>query len=164
MLAAKEQDMRIWAKAGKMAGIGLATLIAGLAAPLMAKTADEAKAFAERGVAHIKTVGAEQAFKDFSRPDGGFVDGELYMFCYAKDGTNRAHGGNPAFVGKNLLGVKDPDGFQVNAEIIKKAMADGTGWVDFKWPNPVSKKIEAKSAFVIKVDDDTVCGSGYYKG
>lgn len=151
-------------KTGYLCGIAAATLIGALVTPASSRTADEAKAFAERAVAYIKTVGAEKAFSDFSRPDGGFVDGELYMFCYAKDGLNKAHGGNPAFVGKNLIGVKDPDGFVVNAEIIKKAMADGTGWVDFKWPNPVSKKIESKSAYVIKVDDDTVCGSGYYKG
>jgi signal transduction histidine kinase len=71
---------------------------------------------------------------------------------------------SPALVGKNLLGLKDPDGVQVNAEIIKKAKADGSGWVEFKWPNPLSKKVEAKSAWITKVDADTVCGSGYYKG
>jgi cytochrome c len=140
-----------------------AAMVAGSLAPTDARTADEAKAFAERAVAHIKDVGEAKAYADFSRPDGGYVDGELYMFCYAPDGTNLAHGGNPGFVGKNLLGVKDPDGFQVNAEIIKLGMAKGSGWIDFKWPNPVSKKIEAKSAYVIKINN-AVCGSGYYKG
>ena len=147
----------------------LALALAGLAAATLAtvtavdaRTAEEAKAFAERAVAHIKDVGEDKAFADFSRPDGGFVDGELYVFCYAPDGTNKAHGGNPSFVGKNLLGVKDPDGFQVNAEIIKLGMSQGSGWIDFKWPNPVSKKIEPKSAYIIKVND-VVCGSGYYK-
>jgi hypothetical protein len=140
-------------------------MVVGLIAPAYAAhTADEAKAFAERAVAYIKEVGSEKAFRDFSRPDGGFVKDELYMFCYGKDGVNKAHGGNPAFVGKNLLAVKDPDGVLVNAEIIKKGMEAGAGWVDFKWPNPVSKKVEMKSAYVIKVDDDIVCGSGYYKG
>jgi cytochrome c len=129
-----------------------------------ARTADEAKAFAEKAVAHVKDVGRDKAFADFSRADGGYVDGELYMFCYAADGTNLAHGGNPAFVGKNLLNVKDPDGKLANAEIIRTGLEQGTGWVDFRWPNPLSKKIEAKSAYVIKVDAATVCGSGYYKG
>lgn len=148
----------------RFAGLIAAATAVSLVTPAMAgRTADETKVFTERAVAHVKKVGAEKAFGDFSRPDGGFVDGELYMFCYGKDGLNKAHGGNPSFVGKNLLNVKDPDGVQVNAEIIKKGMADGTGWVDFKWPNPVSKKVEPKSAYVIKVDDETVCGSGYYK-
>ncbi len=131
---------------------------------LAARTADEAKAFAERAVAHIHDVGRDKAFADFSRADGGYVDGELYMFCYSADGTNLAHGGNPAFVGKNLMNVKDPDGKLANAEIIHTALEQGSGWVDFRWPNPLSKKIEAKSAYVIRVDPATVCGSGYYKG
>ena len=143
----------------------VAAAVAGIAAlPVAAKTADETKSFVERAVAHIKAVGEEKALADFTRPDGGFVDGELYMFCYAPDGTNKAHGANPSFVGKNLIGVKDPDGVAANAEIIKVGLTKGSGWVDFKWPNPVSKKVEAKSAYVMKVNDHTVCGSGYYKG
>jgi len=148
-----------------LTGLSVAALLCGVSfGSAQAKTPEETKAFVEKAVAHIKSAGSQKAFGDFSRADGGFVDGELYMFCYAPDGTNKAHGGNPSFVGKNLLGVKDPDGVQVNAEIIKLALAKGTGWVDFKWPNPVSKKIEGKSAYVVKVDDQTVCGSGYYKG
>jgi hypothetical protein len=128
------------------------------------RTAAEAQAFAERAVAHIRDVGREQAFADFTRPGGDYHDGELYVFCYASDGTNLAHGGNPAFVGKNLVHVKDPDGKLANAELIRTGLEQGAGWVDFRWPNPVSKKVEAKSAYVIRVDANTVCGSGYYKG
>jgi cytochrome c len=80
----------------------------GLGGVAGARTAEEAKAFAEKAVAHVKSVGEEKAFADFSRPDGGYVDGELYMFCYAPDGTNKAHGGNPAFVGRIFLGSKIP--------------------------------------------------------
>jgi len=129
-----------------------------------AATADEAKAMSEKAAAYIKQVGPEKAFADFTRPDGGFVNGELYVFCYDHDGNNLAHGGNPSFVGKNLLHMKDPDGKEPNAMITELAFAGaGAGWVDFKWPNPVSKKIEAKSAYVIRTGD-AVCGVGYYKG
>ena len=127
-----------------------------------ARTADEAKALVERAVAHVKEIGEEKAFADFTRPDGGYVDGELYVFCIAPDGTNTAHGGNPSLVGKNLLSVKDPDGLLVNAEILKVGTTKGSGWVDYKWPSPMTKKIEAKSAYAIKVND-VVCASGYYK-
>lgn len=92
-----------------MLGVVVLTVASvGLGGVAGARTAEEAKAFAEKAVAHIKSVGEEKAFADFSRPDGGYVDGELYMFCYAPDGTNKAHGGNPAFVGKNFLGSKIP--------------------------------------------------------
>ena len=140
---------------------------AALIAPAFAQehhaTAEEAKALAERAAAHIKDVGAEKAFADFTAKDGGFVEGELYVFCYDHDGVNRAHGGSASFVGKNLLHVKDPDGKEPNAEIVETGFGKGSGWVDFKWPNPVTKKVEQKSAYVIKTDD-AVCGVGYYKG
>jgi signal transduction histidine kinase len=127
-----------------------------------AATPEEAKALAERAVSHIKQVGEERAFADFTRADGGFTQGELYVFCYDKDGVNKAHGANPGFVGKNLLHVKDPDGREPNAEIVNTGFGQGQGWVDFKWPNPATKKIQMKSAYVIR-SGDVVCGVGYYK-
>jgi len=126
-----------------------------------AATPKEAQAFSERAAAYIKQVGEEKAFADFTRPDGGFVQGELYVFCYDHNGINMAHGGNPLFVGKNLLHIKDPDGKEPNFEIVKTGFEQGQGWVDFKWPNPMTKKIQRKSAYVIRTND-VVCGVGYY--
>lgn len=128
-----------------------------------AATAAEAQALSERAAAYILEVGEEKAFADFARKDGGFVDGELYVFCYDRDGVNKAHGGNPALVGRNLLHIKDPDGTEPNLLIVKMGFEQGRGWVDFKWPNPVSKTIEDKSAYVIRTGD-VACGVGYYKG
>src|SRR6202789_32310 len=82
-----------------------------------ATTADQTKAFAERAAAHVREVGRDRAFADFSRPDGGFVDGELYVFCQDVSGVVVAHGGNPGIIGKNLSGVRDPDGRYPNVEL-----------------------------------------------
>jgi len=128
-----------------------------------ASTADQAKAFAERAVAHVRDVGQQRAFADFSRPDGGFVDGELYVFCQDASGVVVAHGGNPAIIGKNLIGVRDPDGRYPNAELNRMGLDNGAGWVRYRWPNPTTNRIAQKNAYVIKVDDHTVCGSGYYE-
>ena len=133
-------------------------------APAAAHTAEQVKAFAERAVAHIRAVGRDQAFADFSRPDGGFVDGELYIFCQDVSGVVVAHGGNPMLVGRNLAGVRGPDGRLANVEINQLGLSQGSGWLEFRWPNPATKRIELKAAYVLKVDDRTVCGSGYYKG
>ena len=140
-------------------------ILAVVADPLAAATAtaEQAKAFSERAAAYIQQVGEDKAFADFTRPDGGFVDGELYVFCYDRKGLNKAHGGNRAFVGRNLLHIKDPDGVEPNANIVKMGFEQGRGWVDFKWPNPVTKRIENKSAYVIRTNE-VVCGVGHYKG
>jgi len=139
----------------------VAAAILALPGVAAAANAEQTQAMSERAAAHIKAVGEKQAFDDFTKGASGFKDGELYVFCYAPDGVNLAHGGNPAFVGKNLMDVKDPDGVMANAEIIKMGQTQGKGWVDFKWVNPVSKKIEPKSAYVIKTGN-AVCGVGYY--
>ena len=81
-------------------GTAAALVIGTLAMPGYAATADEAKAMAERAAAYITQVGPEKAFADFTRADGGFNQGELYVFCYDHDGVNKAHGANAAFVGK----------------------------------------------------------------
>jgi opacity protein-like surface antigen len=128
-----------------------------------AATAEQAKAYSERAAAHILAVGEKQAFADFTRRDSDFHDGELYVFCFDSKGLSVAHGGNPALVGRNLLHIKDPDGVEPSARIIGKGFGEGRGWVDFKWPNPVTKRIENKSAYVIRTND-VVCGVGYYKG
>ena len=146
-----------------VAAVVLGTLAVTLAPPAAARTPQEVQALVERAVAHIRDVGRERALADFSRPDGGFVDGELYVYCDAADGTVIAHGGNPHLVGINLLDVRDPDGKLPNVEMRRIAFTQGSGWLEFRWPNPATKRIELKDAYVQKVDDSTMCGSGYYK-
>ena len=147
--------------------VGRAAVILGalvVSASAHSGTAQEAQALAERAVRHIHDVGRKQAFADFSRPDGGFVDGELYVFCQDASGVVVAHGGNPKLVGRNMADVRGPDGRLANVEINHLGLTQGSGWLEFRWPNPVTKRIELKAAYVLKVDDHTVCGSGYYKG
>ncbi|MDR3514218.1 MAG: cache domain-containing protein [Azospirillaceae bacterium] len=125
-------------------------------------TAAEVELFVGRMTAHVAEVGTEKAFADFSDQKGPWVKGELYGFCHTLDGVSVAHGGNPALVGKNVLGFKDPDGVLVNVVVVNKAKTDGKGWIDYRWPNSVTKKITLKHVYVEKVADKFVCGSGYY--
>jgi cytochrome c len=148
-------------RAGRLAAIILGTLV--LADGANAHTAAEVQAFTERAVAHIHDVGRERAFADFTRPDGGFVDGELYIYCQDASGVVLAHGGNPMLVGRNMADVRGPDGRLANVEINQLGLSKGSGWLEFRWPNPATRRIELKDAYVMKVDDRTVCGSGYYK-
>jgi cytochrome c len=150
------------ATVARLVAIVLAALT--IAGPAAARTADEVTALVERAIAHIHEVGRERAFADFSRPDGGFVDGELYIFCQDASGVVVAHGGNPKIVGQNMADVRGPDGKLANVEINQLGLTQGSGWLEFRWPNPATKRIELKAAYVMKVDDHTVCGSGYYKG
>ena len=141
----------------------VALLALSAAAPAFARaTADDAKALAEKASAYIAAVGEQKAFSTFNAGDAGFRQGELYVFCYAPDGTSLAYGANPGFVGKNLAHVKYAEGPSPSAAIIQTGLAKGEGWVSFKWPNPVTREIEDESAYVKRVNNE-VCGVGYYK-
>jgi cytochrome c len=132
--------------------------------PASSHTADEAQALAERGLAHIQDVGREQAFADFNRPDGGFIDGELYVFCSDNTGTQLANGGNPKLVGKNLSSARDANGKGgTNVELHRIAQTKGYGWYEYLWPNPAKGRVERKVVYVIRIDDQIICASGYYK-
>jgi signal transduction histidine kinase len=48
-------------------------------------------------------------------------------------------------------------------EFIAVAKNPGQGWVDYKWPNPITNKIEDKSSYVEKLGDDYWVGVGVYR-
>lgn len=127
-----------------------------------ASSADEAKSLIEKGIAFYKANGKEKALSEFSNPKGQFVKGELYIFIWSSTGTVLAHGTNQKLIGKDVSGLKDADGKLFVKEGMELANAKGSGWVDYKWTNPVTKKVEAKSTFVKKVDDLFFC-CGIYK-
>jgi signal transduction histidine kinase len=160
-----EISHRMTPRAHKFAVCGAFAVLAAFALgpPASARNAQDAQSLAERAVRHIADVGRDQAFADFSRPDGGYVDGELYIFCQDASGVVVAHGGNPRLVGQNLADVRGPDGRFPNIEINQLGLTQGSGWLEFRWPNPATHRVALKSAYVLKVDDHTVCGSGYYQ-
>jgi signal transduction histidine kinase len=142
-----------------LAGIALVTLAATSASP----SADDVQALVTRAAAYIRQYGQEQAFRDFTRPDGGFVVGELYIFCNDDHGVVLAHGGNPKLLGKSLFPIRDAEGKQPIQELNAIAHAAGQGWLEYLWPNPETGRIQHKVSYVVEVDKQTFCGSGYYK-
>lgn len=126
-------------------------------------TRDEAKAMVEKAVAYLKQVGPEKAFAAFGdKANKDFHDRDLYIFVRSMDGNTVAHGANPGLIGHTNLELKDADGKLYNKEMIDLANSKGSGWVDYRWPNPISHKIEPKSSFVEKAGDYVV-GAGAYK-
>ncbi len=127
-------------------------------------TAEQAKAMVEKGLAHIKTVGIDKAAEDFSTKDGKWHEKDLYVFLQKFDGNTIAHGGNKGLVGKNMIDLKDANGQAFIRSMIDTAKSKGSGWVDYMWTNPQSKKVEPKSTYVVKVPDfDGLIGVGIYK-
>ncbi len=125
-------------------------------------TADEAKALMEKAVTFVKANGKDKAFTEFTNQKGKFIDRDLYIFAVDFKGLTLAHGGNAKLVGKDMYGLKDADDTLFIQKFIEVAKAKGSGWVDYKWSNPLTKKIENKSTYVHKIDEYFL-GCGIYK-
>ena len=153
-------------KPSNLVNVLIAALACAGAASAFAKegnaTAAEAQAMVKKGVAFIKASGKDKGYAEISTKGGQFSDRDLYLAVYGIDGTVRAHGANEKMIGKNLIELKDVDGKAFVKERVDLATSKGTFWQDYKFTNPVSKKIEPKSMYCEKLDDAVVCG-GIYK-
>ena len=124
-----------------------------------AATPEQAKAMALAAEEFLEKSGPETAFAEFSSPDGRFRDGELYVFVVDAEGVTRAHGADPSQIGRNVLGVTDIDG----VPFIRRMLAiKEEGWVDYKYVNPVTKRVQPKSAYVVHRGDYWI-GVGAYR-
>ena len=126
-------------------------------------TQDEAKAMVEKAVKLLEADGKDKAFAAFNDTAGAFVDRDLYVFVLNMEGTTVSHGANKALIGKSLINLKDADGKAFIQDMIAVAKGAGAGWVDYKWANPTTKKVENKSSY-IKKSGDVFVGVGIYKG
>jgi len=125
-------------------------------------TAAEAEAMVKKAIQFIKTEGKEKAFAEFSNLKGKFVDRDLYVTVYDLNAKCLAHGANPKMIGKDLIDMKDPDGKAFFKERMEIAKTKGKGWQDYKFTNPLSKKIEPKSMYFERFED-IVVACGIYK-
>jgi cytochrome c len=125
-------------------------------------TPAEAEALVKKAIGEIKAIGKDKAFAEINNTKGKFTDRDLYIFVYDMNGKCVAHGFNQKMIDKDLVDMKDPDGKLYVKERIEIAKTKGKGWQDYKFTNPLTKKIENKTAYIEKVDD-LIIGSGAYK-
>jgi len=127
-------------------------------------TAAEATAMVEKAIAHIKKVGREKAFADFSSKQPPWVDRDLYVVVYDMKGKVLAHGSNEKMIGKDVIELRDNDGkyfVKERVEMMGKG-PDAKGWQDYKFMNPVSRQIEPKQMYLRRFED-VIVGCGIYK-
>ena len=125
-------------------------------------TKDEAVALVKKAVVFIKDQGPDKAYPEFSNKSGSFVDRDLYVVVYGLDGKVLAHGANGKLIGKEMLDAQDVDGKFFVKERVEMARAQPTFWQDYKFANPVSKKVEPKQMYCERVAETAVC-AGIYK-
>jgi signal transduction histidine kinase len=152
----KEKMKKVWI------GLLIVALTAGFAFAQAKGTTKEAQAMLAKAVEFYKANGQAKAFAAFDDTKGKFVDRDLYIYVSDMNAKILSHGANPALIGKTLIDLKDSDGKAFMKELVDKAKASASGSVDYKWTNPTTKKVEAKTVFYQKVGD-VILACGAYK-
>ncbi len=123
-------------------------------------TPDEAKAMAIKAADYLKTVGPEKAFPEFDDKNGPWHDRDLYVTVVDSKGVVAAHGTMSSLIGKSVLDLRDVDGKPFQREVV--AITDAA-WVTMKWQDPLTKAVEPKTAYEIRVGDYIVGVGAYTK-
>ena len=149
-------------------------IVGGIAAVLLLMTAsisfaddfgtrEQAQAMIERAAKFLNENGREKALAEFGNPKGQFVDRDLYIVAYAAaTGVRLSHPYNAKLVGKSVIEAKDIDGKPYGQEILDVGNNKGSGWIDYKYTDPTTKKLGDKTLYVLKVGD-LILGCGAYK-
>lgn len=124
-------------------------------------TKKEAEAMVTKTVSALKTNRAK-TLEEITAKDAKYADRDLYATVYDMTGKVLAHGANNKMVGKDLIELKDPDGKEFVKERVNLAKSQGKFWQEYKFTDPVTRKILPKEAYCEKVNDAIVC-AGVYK-
>jgi cytochrome c len=149
-----------------MKALAAIAIFAGLSVPASAAefaTKDEAQAMVAKAVAFVQAQGPEKAYAEFTNKSPAFIDRDLYVVVYGMDGKVLAHGANAKLVGKDMLDATDVDGKYYVKERLALAAKKADFWQDYKFVNPVTKKIEPKQMFCHPLPDTAVCAGVYAK-
>ena len=127
-------------------------------------TKDEAVSMVKHVQEMFKKEGADATFKAVSDPSNKeFHDRDLYAYIFDFSGFCVAHGARPALIGKNLIDIKDQDGNYLIRAHIELAKGPGSGWISYKWQDPLTNEIEDKTSYVEKMGDNYFVAVGVYK-
>lgn len=127
----------------------------------MSWTIDKARCWVDEAKQFYIINGKRAALAEFTRPDGLFTEGEMYVFVLNTRGIVLAHGVSEQFVGQDFLDLTDVDGKAFIREIVDIANSAGFGYVEYQWYHPVTRKLKPKTVYFEKVENVIIC-SGVY--
>ena len=117
-----------------------------------------------RAVAYARENGKEKAIATFNDPNGSFVQGEVYVFAEAYNGTALAEPFHHELIGTNIRNLTDRFGIPIVRNIAETARY-GIGYVSYDYPNPKNNnRVESKLSVVSDVDGTYYVGAGTYAG
>lgn len=154
--------MRRWMAAVLVALAGLVGA-AGAAWATERPDPEQVKALTTEAAKLLQSRDLDQARRTF-HADGPFRFGEVYVNVIDGNGTWLVYPPNPKHEGKSVLNVRDADGKLLVQDIIRTARDRAEGWVEYRWLNPVTNRIEPKMSYVKAVaGKDMIVYIGIYR-
>ncbi len=125
-------------------------------------TADQARQLVFDAMLHLRTVGLAQALLDFHDKHGSFIDRDLYVFILDRTGRYVVHGAMPDRDGTLLSDVHGSDAEKMLSDAWTLCDTEQGGWVSQTVLNELTGTVQAKSSYVVPVDDNLLLGCGCY--
>ncbi len=126
-------------------------------------TAKEAEALVKKGIAYIKANGKDKGYAEITNKHGQFVDRDLYLIVLQIDGTMLANGANAKLVGLNRMDSQVFDGKFAVREMIEASKSRNGTWTEYKYSDPVTRKVMDKANYCERLDPSTLVCGGYFK-
>lgn len=131
-------------------------------------TTEEAIAMAEQVKADFLANGLEATAKAITE-EKKYNKKDLYPFLYDmsedQKATILAHGTKAQMVGMNRWDARDElqGGKLFVQEFVTLAKTGKPGWVDYKFPDPITKKSIDKTSYILPINEKYFIGVGIYK-
>lgn len=122
----------------------------------------DAENMVKKAIAYLNANGPEKSFIAFTAPSQAFVDKDIYIAVYDRSGVCRAHGQTAKMVGKNFMNIVDINGKEYIKERIKLASSQAEFWHQYKFTDPISKKILKKDMFCKNSNEFILCAGVYF--
>ena len=142
----------------KLVAAAAIVLVSALTGQAMAQATSDpevAKALALKAAALVKEQGVDAA-KPLLHAQGEWKHDDIYVNVMDLTGTWLVYPVKPEAEGKSVINVKDADGKMLVQELVNTAKDKGEGWVEYRWLNPVTNKIQPKVTFVKMVPERNV--------
>lgn len=125
-------------------------------------TADEAFALTTRAHALVQEIGFDAASEVLHDPQGGFVDRDLYVFVFDRQGVYRIMGADRNRIGSSLFDAPGVDAQQLLDDAWQRC-EQGGGWVEYNIINLATGTVKGKSSYVLPLSDELLIGCGAYR-
>ncbi len=125
-------------------------------------TRDEAVQIVQKVKRMWQAIGPQKTLDAVNKLTNNLRNKDLYPFIGHVDGYLAGHYFQ-SLRGINQMEGKDQRDRYVFRNFIKMVKTKGKGWVSYDWPNPITKRIDAKETYLEAINSEYFIGVGVFK-